>query len=280
MRLRIFLFLIVAMCSSWGFKAHRKINQLAIQFIPNKELYTFLKKESAFISEHAVDADIRKFSNHAEITSHFIDLDLYLKKFSKDSLKQLKRFQLEYLDSSLMKKGVLPWTIKRNYYGLIKAFKNRNKSQILRKLTDLGHYVGDAHVPLHTNSNYNGQHSGQLGIHSLWETQVPNLFLDTLIPSMESIKYCPEIMPMIWDVLFESYDESIHVLNKEKQLRDSLNGVLSNKTGPIKFTKEYKEEFMSIVNLDISERFVSSAKCSAIIWYSAWIEAGQPKLPN
>jgi len=24
-------------------------------------------------------------------------------------------------------------------------------------MVDLGHYVGDAHVPLHTISNYNGQ---------------------------------------------------------------------------------------------------------------------------
>lgn len=280
MRLRIFLFIAVALCSSWGFKAHRKINQLAIQFIPNKELYTFLKKESAFISEHAVDADIRKFSNHAEITSHFIDLDTYLHRFSKDSLIALKKFQVEYLDSSLLKHGVLPWTIKRNYYDLIRAFQKGDKSRILRKITDLGHYVGDAHVPLHTNSNYNGQYTGQLGIHSLWETQVPELFLDTLIPSIDSVSYCPDIMPMIWEVIFQSYEESHHVLKSEKVLRDSLRAFNSENKGRINFSQDYREEFMKRMNIEISERFISSARCSAIIWYSAWIEAGQPKLPN
>ena len=41
---------------------------------------------------------------------------------------------------------------------------------VLRTAADLGHYLADAHVPLHTTGNYNGQRTNQTGIHALWET--------------------------------------------------------------------------------------------------------------
>jgi hypothetical protein len=42
----------------------------------------------------------------------------------------------------------------------------------------LGHYIGDAHVPLHTTSNYNGQKTNQHGIHGLWESRIPEQLFD------------------------------------------------------------------------------------------------------
>ena len=45
-----------------------------------------------------------------------------------------------------------------------------NLEDVLRTAADLGHYLADAHVPLHTTGNYNGQRTNQTGIHALWET--------------------------------------------------------------------------------------------------------------
>ena len=36
----------------------------------------------------------------------------------------------------------------------------------------IGHYVADAHVPLHAVLNYNGQLTGQTGIHNRWEDEL------------------------------------------------------------------------------------------------------------
>ena len=45
---------------------------------------------------------------------------------------------------------------------------------------DLGHYLADAHVPLHTG-NYSSQRTNQTGIHALWETHnVEHLMVHTL----------------------------------------------------------------------------------------------------
>ena len=61
-------------------------------------------------------------------------------------------------------------------YYLAQAFLNQDADQILKISTDLGHYVGDAYVPLHTTSNYNGQKTNQRGVHGLWESRLPELF--------------------------------------------------------------------------------------------------------
>ena len=50
--------------------------------------------------------------------------------------------------------------------------------RILRISAEIGHYIGDAHVPLHTTENYNGQLSGQEGIHAFWESRLPEMFSD------------------------------------------------------------------------------------------------------
>ena len=38
--------------------------------------------------------------------------------------------------------------------------------KVLFLATDLGHYIANAHVPLHTTLNYNGQLSNQSGFHA------------------------------------------------------------------------------------------------------------------
>ncbi len=57
--------------------------------------------------------------------------------------------------------GILPWHINRVYYQLRDAFMIRDLKKILRLSAEIGHYIADANVPLHTTENYNGQRAGQ-----------------------------------------------------------------------------------------------------------------------
>src|SRR5690625_6385588 len=52
----------------------------------------------------------------------------------------------------------------------------KNEERIIRLCADIGNYVADAHVPLHTTVNYNGQLTGQTGLHAFWESRIPELF--------------------------------------------------------------------------------------------------------
>ena len=63
-------------------------------------------------------------------------------------------------------------------YRLTDAFKEKNQAKILKYSAEIGHYIADAHVPLHASSNHNGQLTDQKGIHGFWESRIPELLAD------------------------------------------------------------------------------------------------------
>ena len=86
---------------TWGFFAHKKINQLAVFTLP-PEMISFYKKNIDYLTTHAVDPDRRRYSNPDEAPRHYIDIDHYgqhpfdsvpqhwkdaVKKFTEDTLK-------------------------------------------------------------------------------------------------------------------------------------------------------------------------------------------------
>jgi len=156
----------------WGFYAHQKINYYAVFLLP-PEMMLLYKPNIGFLSEHAVDPDKRRYALPEEGARHFIDIDHYgvypyiglprkwkdaVEKFGEDSLKQ---------------HGIVPWQVQNMLYRLTDAFKEKNYSLIMKCSAEIGHYISDAHVPLHASSNHNGQLTNQKGIHGFWESRVP-----------------------------------------------------------------------------------------------------------
>ena len=89
-------------------------------------------------------------------------------------------------EDSLQAYGMVPWHIQMMLGGLTKAFKEKNFSSILKKSAEIGHYIADAHLPLHTSENYDGQLTRQNGIHAFWESRVPvNYLIKNLIFLLE-----------------------------------------------------------------------------------------------
>ena len=78
---------------------------------------------------------------------------------------------------TLLAYGIVPWHIQTVYNWLVKAFENHDVDYILKNSTDLGHYISDVHIPLHTNVNYNGQLTVHRGIHAFWESRLLNCLL-------------------------------------------------------------------------------------------------------
>lgn len=79
----------------------------------------------------------------------------------------------KFTEDTLQAYGIVPWYIPVMYRRLVNAFKRGSVDRILYYSAEIGHYIADAHVPLHTTLNYNGQLSGQHGIHAFWETRIP-----------------------------------------------------------------------------------------------------------
>jgi Zinc dependent phospholipase C len=268
----------------WGFYAHKKINYYAVFLLP-PEMMALYKPQLDFLTEHAVDPDKRRYAIPEEAPRHYIDIDHY-GQYPYDSLPRKWNDAVgKYTADSLNKYGIVPWWLQTMLGRLTTAFKEKNQAKILKYSAEIGHYIADSHVPLHANSNHNGQYSGQKGIHGFWESRIPELLAekewDFFIGKAEYIKNPADF---IWKRVLESAAASDTVLRFEKELTkqfpgdqkfsfEERNGIIIRQYSAA-FTKAYDGMMKGMVE----RRMRQSIFAVASFWYTAWVNAGQPDL--
>lgn len=342
---------------AWGFFAHKRINRLAVLTLP-QEMMVFFKPNIDWLSDHAVDADMRRYATKFEAPRHYIDLDMYgalpfdnlprlwgdamlkytdvwavtpsgdtvqifgsqrpvpenlarpykdfffqhlLPRFYKDEemldadtlnafLKTNEiplRAQTAFYREHLSEHGTVPWHLQKMQRDLTEAFRQRNSKRILRLCADMGHYIGDAHVPLHTTSNYNGQKTGQHGIHGFWESRVPELFADEeydyFVGKPEHIANPTEYF---WKAVFDSHNMVDSVLTIERALRLSFPSDrqtcpdMRNGLSILAPCRDYAAAYQTALQGMMERRMRAAIHAVSSAWFTAWSDAGQPDLSN
>jgi hypothetical protein len=271
-------------CHSWGFFGHRKINYYSVFLLP-PELIRFYKPQVDFISEHAVDPDKRRYIVAEEGPRHFMDMDKY-GHYPNDSIPHKWEDAVKrYTEDSLKKYGIVPWWVDVMQKRLTAAFKEKDSRKILKLSAELGHYIADAHVPLHANSNHNGQYTNQKGIHAFWESRIPELLADNEWDFfIGKAEYIPDPSAYIWKRIEESGAAADTVLRIERELSrqfpaaqkfsfEERNGLIIRQYSAA-FSKAYDEKLKGM----ILRRMRLSIYSIASFWYTAWVNAGQPAL--
>ncbi|RYD82678.1 MAG: S1/P1 Nuclease [Sphingobacteriales bacterium] len=269
--------------NAWGFWAHKRINRIAVFTLP-KEMLGFYKANIEYLTEHAVDPDKRRSVDKNEACRHYIDLDYY-GVYPYDSLpRKWDSAVAKYTEDTLRAHGIVPWHIQVMYYRLTDAFKRLDRDAILHISADIGHYIADAHVPLHTTMNYNGQLTGQVGLHAFWESRIPEMFGDNYNYFVGKAKYTSDPLGTAWKTVLESNNALDSVLRFEKELSAQFaedkkysfeeRGATTVRVYSREYTAAYNEKLSGMV-----ERRVRAAIYSVgCIWMSAWVDAGQPDL--
>jgi Zinc dependent phospholipase C len=285
--LLIFLLLIAHLPSyCWGFYAHQKINHYAVFLLPPQMLVLY-KPNIAFLTEHAIDPDKRRYAVPEEGPRHYLDIDHY-GKYPYDSLPHKWNDAVaKFSEDSLRAYGIVPWHVQTMLARLTASFKEKDFSRIMKNSAEIGHYLADAHVPLHANSNHNGQYTNQKGIHGFWESRVPELLAekewDFFIGKAEYIKNPGDF---IWKRVLESAKASDSVLNFERELTKQFGNdkKYSFEERGGKTIRQYSSAFTLAFNkkLDgmIERRMRQSIYAVASFWYTAWVNAGQPNLQS
>ena len=157
----IFLLLLIPtiLVFGWGDKGHKLIAKHALELLPAN--IGFSNEIRLAIIEHSVDPDYRKKSDKTEPNKHYIDIDYYKEFLNGHMITSKNALIKEYGEDVVAKQGVLPWATEDSYAKLVEALKKKDKAKIILYGSDLAHYVGDGHQPLHTCMNYNGQLTGR-----------------------------------------------------------------------------------------------------------------------
>ncbi len=272
------------LCSSWGFFAHKRINQLAIFTLP-AEMIGFYKNNHKYITEHAIDPDKRRYADTAEAPRHYLDVENYESHI--DSIPEKWNDAVnKYGAKKIAKDGMVPWQIQRSYNNLVRAFKERDSLRILRYSADLGHYIADAHVPLHTSNNHNGQLTNQTGIHGFWESRIPELFAKNYNLLVGKAFYIESPLKQAWKIVKNTHTMVDTVLTFEAKLNStfpadkkydfSMRGKSVMKQYSVAYTKAYQDMMNGMVERQMRASIINVGS----FWYSAWVDAGQPDLRN
>lgn len=269
----------------WGFYAHKKINRLAVFTLP-PEMVPFYKLHIIHITERAVNPDKRRYLNENEAPRHYIDIDAYgdsalyfmprnwheaVERYSKDTLEQY---------------GIVPWHIHSVKRQLTQAFKDKDSERIIKLSADLGHYIADANVPLHTTRNYNGQLTGQKGIHGFWESRIPELFAEGYDFFLGDAEYIKDTQARAWQAVVEAHIALDSVLLFEKRLTDKFSESKkysyedrNGRTVKV-YAYEFSEKYHDMLAGQVEQRMKASVKMIGDFWYTCWVDAGQPDLNN
>jgi hypothetical protein len=286
----IFIFSIWTNANSfaWGGWGHKHLSRAAVFALP-EEMRVFYYNHIDFLTEGAVVPDLRRalLNDKAEPARHFIDLEDF--GMGIDALpKQPKEAWVKYDSNFLQKYGYLPWYLQTVMEKLTMAFLRKNKSEIIFLSAELCHYMGDAHVPLHTSSNYDGQLTNQKGIHSLWESRLPETFGEGYNFFTGDAEFVNDITSSVWSIIKRSHAAADTVLAVEKQLRsgfpkeelykkDAAGMQILRFNNPV-LSDEYISRFNSSLNNMVERQLRLSAKDVADFWYTAWVNGGKPDL--
>lgn len=269
---------------SWGFFGHKRINKMAILTLP-EGMIGFYKKHMDYITEHAVDPDKRRYAVAAEGARHYIDIDHYGKQAFEIVPKRWNEAVKKFTEDTLQAYGIVPWHIEKMVNRLTEAFKKENLDMILHYSADLGHYIADAHVPLHTTINYDGQLTDQKGLHSLWESMIPELEISTYnLFTKHKAKYLNKPEETIWKAIRKANVLLPDMLAKEKEVTKQFTKtekfrVQMRRGKEVKsYTTAFAKAYAASLKNSINVQLLSSAEMIADFWYTSWVDAGKPDL--
>ncbi len=277
------LFSPLSVSLGWGFFAHKQINKYAVFTLP-PPMFAFYKQHIHYITENAVNPDKRRYAVEGEAPKHYIDIEHY----SDGAIQEIPRYwsqaQELYTEEVLLEHGILPWHVYRMKHALTEAFRKKDVCQILKISADIGHYIADANVPLHTSKNYDGQLTGQEGIHGLWETRLPELFLDGYDFFVGKATYVKDPQQRTWEAVTNAHKAVSAVLDLEKRLSKEFSSMKKYSFEQRKsvlqkvYSEAYAQAYHKMLEGQVEQQARASVKMVGDFWLTCWVDAGKPDL--
>ncbi len=277
------LLLLAYRAQAWGFFGHRLLNRLAVYTLP-PGMFGFYKANIEYLTVNATRPDSRRTVVPGEAPKHFLDVDRYGDSAEFKLPRKYADAVARYGEDSLLRHGIVPWHVVSMKNQLTAAFKAKDTDRILSLSADLGHYVADACVPLHTTRNYNGQLTGQRGIHGLWESRLPELLSVDYDLFTGKATYLERPGDAIWAAVVRSHAAVDSVLRFEKQLtaefaEDQKFGYEQRGSATVRaYSRDFSKAYHARLNGQVERQLRYAAGLIGDFWFTCWVDGGSPDL--
>jgi hypothetical protein len=260
---------------AWGFDVHRFIMDRAIALLPDGLRPPFVAHR-AMVVERAIDPDtwITTGGFDEEAPRHFLNLDSPgYGPYPFDGLpREYEQAVARFGEGRVRRNGTLPWRADEFFARLRDAFKAApgrglpGSLDALRVAAALSHYVGDAHVPFHAVTNYDGQLTGQRGIHARFETTLFGRFEERLTIAPRPMRPIGDARAYVFDALLEGSRLAPAILAADRD---------SRRRG---YDDPYYAAFFERTRPILEHRLNESIASTAALITGAWEAAGKPAL--
>jgi len=258
--------------AAWGTEVHKFITAQAIALLP-PEIRPFFEKYTTTVVEHSIDPDLWRTAGFVEEPPrHFVDMDSYgpspFTELPHDYDAAVKRYGLEFVTRN----GTLPWRTEEIYKQLVDAFTQKgpySRDNLKFFAAVISHYVADAHVPFHAALNYDGQLTGQWGIHARFEADLFARYQSRLQLAPKIPAKIPGARELIFESLVVSYSYVQAVLDADK----------AAVAGKDVYDDAYYDAFFAKVQPIVERRLSDSIGDVVGVITAAWIDAGRPAVP-
>lgn len=265
------LFLLAASAAAWTGVQHVQISRAAIRNVPDEmAAFRAFGRPMAFPS---VFPDLWRLSDPAEGPRHYFEPDRLPDGFDVLSIgsNRMEAFatQISERPSDI---GIAPWTITDLMAEMSESMRTNDWLWAARCGAALSHYLADLHMPLHCTRNYNGQETGQNGVHSRIESDMTKAFFryESIAPRPAVYLDDPFRSIMLWT------SESVAVV--PELLRADI---VAKRAGEGRTdTEAYYLKLWELTGDVVVERIGSAAGNLSSIWYTAWVNAGRPPIPE
>jgi len=267
----IALFLTVCVAAAafgWGDETHRAVSRGAAVILPD-EVRPFFLVNSDFIAQHSTDPDHIPNRTQAQRAEHFFDLDAFAEPPFKDLPHDRAELEKKFGAAKLIEHGLLPWTIQREFDRLVKAFRERDWAETRLAAAHLSHFVADTTMPLHATRNYDGQLTGNNGVHLRIEVEMVTRYHNVSMIAPSGITEIGD--PVEW---------TFHELERSLTLCPAFLKADSEAQAAAPLQSEAYYLKLNAAAGDIVEaRTRDAANAVAGFWLAAWQKAGRPALP-
>lgn len=254
---------------SWGFATHHYIAQNYSKHVP--PTMDGLRLYDSVVDAHVTDPDTRRPTTPGEEFRHYIDVDAYSEFLAGAMPHDRALLEARYGAQTVLEIGIVPWAVAEVVATLAQQFQAGQWSAAALTIADLCHYVGDVCQPLHCTTNYNGQLTGNTGIHSRYESTMMSTHIgDLSTPVMTVVDYASPADAM-FGLVSGSWDQVDAVLAADNAARAASGG---------SFNSTYYNSLWNSTQGFTRTRIDSATVATASFVYTAWIDAGQPAIPG